>query len=74
MRVARDRCLEGKTASYLTTCGAGIVSRTQLKLEPGRGASDHLVADERGPISTHPRTGLDRNPNHVSGARVILHL
>ena len=50
-------------SQYLTNCGAGTVTLAQVKLDPGRGASDHLVADGRGPISTHARTGLDRNPN-----------
>ena len=31
--------------ALLTNCGAGIVIRIQVKLEPGRGASGHLAAE-----------------------------
>ena len=48
-----DRSSEVKSSSLLTNCGAGFVTRTQVKLEPGSGTSNHRVDGGHGPKSTH---------------------
>ena len=50
-----------KFVALLTNCGAGIVIRIQVKLEPGRGASGHLAAEGHSITKTDPESDILEN-------------